>query len=224
MSKISRGNLGEEKVISLLKKRKECFKLLNNFTFVNDNSEMSHQIDHIFINTHGVFVIETKNYYGEITIIKDENLWFKTVKGNKEKISNPLKQNKNHFQIVKKLLPRGIDIVSLVVFVKNNAPYLGDENLINLKDLNLFIDTFPYDKELSEKEINEIYKLLKSKSVKISKKEHLKNISYLAQISKEKKQEIEYAIESGLCPWCYSKVIQDGYEFHCEKCSFKFKL
>ena len=148
MSKISKGKKGEEKVVNILKKRKEHFKLLNDVTFVNENSEMSHQIDHVFINKYGVFVIETKNYYGEIQVIKDENLWFKIVKDKKEKISNPLKQNKSHEQIIKKLLKGKIDVIGLVVFVKNNAPYLGDENVINLKDLNTFIDCYPFKEEL----------------------------------------------------------------------------
>ena len=224
MSKISRGKKGEEKVVNILKKRKEHFKLLNDVTFVNENSEMSHQIDHVFINKYGVFVIETKNYYGEIQVIKDENLWFKIVKDKKEKISNPLKQNKSHEQIIKKLLKGKIDVIGLVVFVKNNAPYLGDENVINLKDLNAFIDCYPFKEELDEKTIDDIYKIIKTSSVKISKKEHLENISYLAQISKEKKAEIEYALESHICPWCDSPIIQDGYSFHCSKCKFKFNL
>ena len=224
MSKISNGKLGEEKVKKLLKKRKEHFKLLNDVTFVNENSEMSHQIDHIFINHYGVFVIETKNYFGEIEVIKDENLWFKIVKGKKEKISNPLKQNKSHYQIVKRLVKGIADVTSLVVFIRNNAPYLDDENLINLKDLNLFIDTYPYEKEIDDKTIDEIYKIIKSSSVKISKKEHLENISYLSQINQERKSEIEYALESHNCPWCDGKIIQEGMKFHCDKCSFKFNL
>ena len=224
MSKISRGKAGEDKVIKILKKREEYFKLLNDITFKNENSEMTHQVDHIFINPHGVFVIETKNYFGEITVIQSENLWFKTVKGNKEKISNPLKQNRSHRQMVKKILNGKFDVISLVVFVKNNAPYLGDENVINLKDLNAFIDTYPYERILDEKEIDDICKIIKSSSIKIKKSEHLENISYLAQISKERKQEIEYAIESGKCPWCDKPIIQDGMNFRCSECNFKFKL
>ena len=66
MSKLSRGQKGEEIVSDILNSIKEYHHLLNNVTFKNKRSEMTHQIDHILIHPHGVFVIETKNYYGEI--------------------------------------------------------------------------------------------------------------------------------------------------------------
>ena len=223
MSKISRGNKGEEKVISALKKIKEEHYVFNNVSFVNEKSEMTHQIDHILVHPHGVFVIETKNYYGEIISNTGENFWVKIIKGNKEVISNPLRQNKSHVRIVKKLL-KNIDVISLVVFVKNNAPYMGDENVINLKDLLLFIESYPYHKILNKEEISEICKIIKQNKSKISKSEHLENISYLKQIRKENMAEIEYAIESKKCPRCGAIILQNEYSFKCSKCDFKFKL
>ena len=223
MSKISRGNKGEEKVISALKKIKEEHYVFNNVSFVNEKSEMTHQIDHILVHPHGVFVIETKNYYGEIISNTGENFWVKIIKGNKEVISNPLRQNKSHVRIVKKLL-KNKDVISLVVFVKNNAPYMGDENVINLKDLLLFIESYPYHKILNKEEISEICKIIKQNKSKISKSEHLENISYLKQIRKENMAEIEYAIESKKCPRCGAIILQNEYSFKCSKCDFKFKL
>lgn len=224
MSKISRGHKGEEKVISILKKRKEHFKIINNFTFYNEKSEMSHQIDHIFINCHGVFVIETKNYFGDIKVIEDENIWLKTVKKETIRIANPLKQNKSHKQIIKRILESKYDVISLVVFIRNNAPYLGDENVINFKDLNAFIDCYPYRKELNEEEIDDAYKIIKSNASKISKKEHLENIAYITQINKEKMEEIVYAIETHICPRCNGKMIENNFEYCCQNCNFKFQL
>ena len=223
MSKVSRGNKGEEKVISALKKIKEEHYVFNNVSFVNEKSEMTHQIDHILVHPHGVFVIETKNYYGEIISNTGENFWVKIIKGNKEVISNPLRQNKSHVRIVKKLL-KNIDVISLVVFVKNNAPYMGDENVINLKYLLLFIESYPYQKILNKEEISEICKIIKQNKSKISKSEHLENISYLKQIRKENMAEIEYAIESKKCPRCGAIILQNEYSFKCSKCDFKFKL
>ena len=223
MSKISRGNKGEEKVISALKKIKEEHYVFNNVSFVNEKSEMTHQIDHILVHPHGVFVIETKNYYGEIISNTGENFWVKIIKGNKEVISNPLRQNKSHVRIVKKLL-KNKDVISLVVFVKNNAPYMGDENVINLKYLLLFIESYPYQKILNKEEISEICKIIKQNKSKISKSEHLENISYLKQIRKENMAEIEYAIESKKCPRCGAIILQNEYSFKCSKCDFKFKL
>lgn len=65
MSKTSRGESGENQVIRVLNKIKEPHYLLNNITILNKKSDMSHQLNHILIHPHGVFVIETKNYYGK---------------------------------------------------------------------------------------------------------------------------------------------------------------
>ena len=224
MSKISRGKKGEEKVISTLNKDKQYHRIINDVTFINDNSEMSHQVDHIFIHPHGVFVIETKNYYGEINAETGEPFWLKTINGKTEKIHNPLKQNKNHTRIVKRLLKNQFETISVVVFVQNNAPYLADDNVINLSDLLLFIDSYPYQKLISKNEIDGIYKIIKENSTNISKKEHVENISYLKQINHEIKAEIAYALESRVCTRCDAKIVQEGDIFHCSKCDFKFKF
>ena len=225
MSKISRGEKGEKKVKDILSGRiKEYHKVLNDLTFVNPNSEMTHQIDHVLIHPHGVFVIETKNYYGKIISDTHDSFWLKEVKGKVERISNPLKQNKSHARMVNKYLPKGKHATHVVVFVKNNAPYMGDENVINLKDLLLFINTYPYDEELSKEEIDSIYKTLKSNSSKISKKEHLENIGYLKQIRQENQLEISEALESRVCPRCGGHIINNGNSYHCDKCDFKFSF
>ena len=223
MSTVSRGNKGEEKVISTLKKIKVEHYVFNNVSFISEKNEMTHQIDHILVHPHGVFVIETKNYYGEIISDTGEGYWVKIIKGKKDIIRNPLNQNKTHVKVVKRVL-KNVDVISLVVFVKNNAPYMPDENVINLKDLLLFIDSYPYKKLLNKEEIKDICKKIRENKVKVTKTEHLENISYLKQIKNENKAEIEFAIENNKCPRCGSDILQNGYNFKCSKCDFKFKL
>ena len=223
MSTVSRGNKGEEKVISTLKKIKVNHHVFNNISFISEKNEMTHQIDHVLVHPHGVFVIETKNYYGEIISDTGEGYWVKIVKGKKEIIRNPLNQNKTHVKVVKRIL-KSTDVISLVVFVKNNAPYMPDDNVINLKDLLLFVDCYPYKKIINKEEIKEICRKIRENRVKITKSEHLENISYLKQIKKENKAEIEFAIENNKCPRCGANIIQNRYNFNCSKCDFKFKL
>ena len=223
MSTKSRGQLGEKKVKDLLKKEKEYHKILNDVTFVVGKSEMSHQIDHILIHPHGVFVIETKNYFGEIICDTHDSFWLKVVKGKAEKISNPLKQNKSHMIVVSRLLKGKYDVIPVVVFVKNNAPYI-DDNAINMKDLPLFIESYPYKTLLEKKDIDFIYKELKNNKSDLSKAEHLENIGYLKEMKKEFRLEMEYALENGVCPRCNGEIIENNMEFHCANCDFKFKL
>ena len=224
MSKISRGEKGEKAVRKKLDSISCYHKLLNDVTFINDKSEMSHQIDHILIHPHGVFVIETKNYFGEINVVNGEPYWTKTIKGKIDRIHNPLKQNKNHVRMVKKILENKYETISLVVFAKNNAPYLDDENVINLNDLLLFIDSYPYQKLLNKNEIDKIYQEISKKCIDISRDEHVENISYLKQINMELKAEIMYAIESRKCPRCGGNIIENNNKFKCDKCDYKFNL
>ncbi len=224
MSKISRGHKGEERVAKELNKIKEYHHLLNDVTFYNSNSEMTHQLDHIYIHPHGVFVIETKNYYGEISYNPNNNVWSKNVKGVLQVFNDPLRQNKSHAVNLYKVLNKKYKVIPVLVFVKNNAPYFDDENVINLKDLRLFIDSYPYEQLLSKEEMDDIKKAIKNNVYKISKKGHIENISYVKQIKKEQYAEKTYAIERGLCPWCGAPIINEGYNFKCSKCHFKFKL
>lgn len=224
MSKKSRGDKGEALVIEELNKIKENHFLLNDITFINKKSEMSHQIDHILIHPHGVFVIETKNYFGKIIAETNESYWIKEVNGEQIKISNPLKQNKSHAITIYKALKGEYDVISIVVFVKNNAPYLGDENVINLSDLLLFIESYPYKKKISKGKMEKIAKSLDRKSSDISKEEHVENIGYLKQMKKEFKDEMSYAIENNKCPRCSHPIIRKGFSFICSYCDFRFKL
>lgn len=224
MSTKTRGEKGESLVKKSLSKIKEYHRILNDITFTNEKSEMTHQIDHILIHPHGVFVIETKNYYGVIYSNTGEPFWIKEIKGERTRISNPLKQNKSHATMVNRALEKKYDVIPVVVFAKNNAPYMGDENVINLKDLRLFVDSYPYKELLEKKQIDEIYKTLKASKSDVSKKEHIQNIEYLKRIREEIKGEIAYAIETGTCPRCDHKMINKGYEYHCSNCDYKFKL
>ncbi len=224
MSKQSRGDKGELIVIETLKKIKVKHHLLNDVMFQVGKNEMTHQIDHILIHPHGVFVIETKNYYGKIISDTGDSYWLKVIKNEEIKISNPLKQNKSHSVVVYRLLKGKYEVVPVVVFVKNNAPYIGDENVINLSDLLLFIDSYPYKKKLSEKSIDEINNILEKNISDISKDEHVETIGYLKQMKEEFRRDMTFAIENNKCPWCGSPIIKRGYEYKCGKCKFAFKL
>lgn len=126
--------------------------------------------------------------------------------------------------MVKKYVPKDIEVIPVVIFVKNNAPYVGDENVINLKDLILFIKSYPYQKELTKEEIDLVSKSLKSNSSKVSKSTHLENIGYLKQIRYENQLEISEALESRICPRCGGHIINSNDEFHCDKCDFRFSF
>ena len=108
--------------------------IINDLIILNDGK--SSQIDHIVINTRGVFVIETKNYSGEIYGSENQYEWTQVLAyGNtKNKLYNPLKQNATHTYYVKKIIGN-LPIKSLVVFVQNNTHHIDANNVIPLSEL-----------------------------------------------------------------------------------------
>ena len=224
MSKLTRGDKGELLVIDKINSLPIYHHLINNITLINPNSEMTHQIDHILIHPYGVFVIETKNYFGKIDGNPADTYWTRSIKDKVEKIHNPLKQNISHTKLIKRLLKDKYEVVPLIIFVRGNAPYTGDFNVINLSDLTLFLDSYPYKKIITNEEIDKINNLILKHSKDISKEEHIENIEILKKVRKENQEEISYAIMSNKCPWCDSLVVIKGYQGRCTKCDFKFKL
>lgn len=224
MSKLSRGQKGEEIVSDILSNIKEYHHLLNNITFKNKRSEMTHQIDHILIHPHGVFDIETKNYYGEIKYNPGTKEWFKVIDGITSKMSDPLKQNKSHAITLYKALRGDYQTIPVVVFVQNNAPYMPDDNVINLNDLLLFIDSYPYKHKYTKGTIDKIKTIIEKKSSDISIDEHLTNIDIIKTHRKQVQAEIAYALETKRCPRCNGPILSKGNIFKCYKCDFNFKL
>ena len=224
MSKKSFGQKGEKTVIAELEKIKEYHHLLNDVTLINQKSDMSHQIDHILIHPHGIFVIETKNYFGDIIFDKSTKQWWKINKGKRDRINNPLLQNKSHAISLYRSLKSEYKPISVVVFVQNNAPYFPDDNVINLNDLLLFIESYPYEHKYTKNTLDKIKGLIEKRRSDVSLNEHLENISYLKQIRKEQQAEMTYAIENRKCPWCDSQIIVVNKEYRCSRCKFKFTL
>ena len=224
MSKYSRGKQGEKKVSSILEAITEEHYLLNDVTLLNASSMMSHQVDHILIHPHSLFVIETKNYFGKILVDEASGQWKKDIRGRITRISNPLLQNKSHAITLRKILKSKYKPVPVVVFTQNNAPYLADENVINLDDLLLFIDSYPYQRKYTRKELAEIKGLIESNLADISLSEHLENIKTMKMVKKEREAEMTYAIEQGLCPCCDHKITISGYSYRCSKCGYHFEL
>ena len=224
MSKQSRGDLGEQKVITLLNSMSEYAHIINNLT-LDGSSGITHQIDHIYISSKGIFVIESKSYYGKINGNINDSIWIKEVKNKKERMPNPITQNKSHVRIVKKTLKNDLPIISVVVFTLNNAPYFPNENVINLDDLEMFLKEYSVDRTLSKLEIDSTYNYLLSKESYSNMNDHLQTIKKIKKARAESHKEIAYALENRKCPRCQSPIKEEANNhFICPKCGFHFHL
>lgn len=223
MSASSKGRAGETLISKALRSIESPSFLLDDVTFIDAKNGMSHQIDHILIHPHGVFVFESKNYSGTITV-NENGRWTQTYRRVTRPIFNPLYQNKTHARMVNKLLEKHYEVIPVVVYVQNNAPYVADDNVINREDIALFVDSYPYQSLITPPQMQAICEVLKSNNAKTSKKEHVENIAYLKQYRKSSQQEMAYAMEQGHCPWCEEKIIIEGESYRCSHCNFHFHL
>lgn len=139
------GELGEHKInIQLDQLPKEC-KSLSDLLLPNPKSRTGYtQIDHVVISSYCLFVIETKNYNGEIKGGRTDQQW--TV-SNRYKMYNPLKQNYGHIKAIESLLQgiAAVKFISMVSFTMR-CRFSIDPELRKIHSGELVV----YDVELSE--------------------------------------------------------------------------
>jgi hypothetical protein len=139
------GELGEHKInIQLDQLPKDC-KSLSDLMIPNPKSRTGYaQIDHIVISPYCLFVIETKNYNGEIKGGRTDQQWSVS---NRYKMYNPLKQNYGHIKAIEGLIKgvAAVKFISMVSFTMR-CRFSIDPELRKIHSDELVV----YDVELSE--------------------------------------------------------------------------
>ena len=224
---LKRGEEGEHIIASLLEKDHPFHRLINNLVLLGDN-QISHQIDHIFIKETGIFVIETKNYYGDITGKEEDSYWKKTfpIKGRikTETFHNPLKQNQSHIKAIKHLIGRDYPIYGFIVFIKNNADAIDLFNVCNQKDLLNRISLITTDKPLSKITIETLYQKLLDNEAYINDEGHLNSINKIVKDRRAEQKKLRDAIEKKICPDCGGilSIVPGGLK--CTRCHKFIKI
>lgn len=139
------GELGEHKINIQLDQLPKGCNFLSDLMVANSKSRTGYsQIDHVVITPQGLFVIETKNYNGEIKGSRQGKSW--TVSG-RFKMYNPFMKNYGHIQAIKSALPkyREARYISLVSFTMR-CRFSVDPELRKIQSDDLIV----YDVELSE--------------------------------------------------------------------------
>lgn len=139
------GELGEYKINIQLDQLPKDTKYISDIMIVNLKSRTGYsQIDHVVISPYGLFVIETKNYNGEIKGSRTDKYWRVN---NRFNMYNPLKQNYGHIKALEKVLVEYSDIplISMVSFTMR-CRFSIDPELRIIESNELVV----YDTELSE--------------------------------------------------------------------------
>lgn len=139
------GDLGEYKLDVQLRQMPTEYRYLNDVFIVNSKSKTGYaQIDHILITSHGIFVIETKNYRGTIRGSRNDTKWM--VNG-KRTMYNPIRQNRTHINALKRVLSeyKHVPFISIISFTKRCSLYI-DHDLQNVESDDIVV----YDIKFSE--------------------------------------------------------------------------
>jgi len=139
------GELGEYKINIQLDQLPKDTKYLTDIMIKNPKSRTGFsQIDHIIVSAYGLFVIETKNYNGEIKGGRSDKYWRVS---NRFNMFNPLKQNFGHIKALERVLSELPDLlyISMVSFTMR-CRFSIDPELRKIESNELIV----YDTELSE--------------------------------------------------------------------------
>lgn len=202
-----KGKRGEKLVSSIIGHTVQDRQyVINNLILAADGK--SSQIDHVAINSHGVFVIETKNYSGRIYGSKEQSEWTQVLAYGKvkNKLYNPIKQNAAHIVKIKKIVGN-VPIHSVIVFVQNNTRFIKADNVIPLKMLKSTLERG--EDILSAQQMKDIFATLMTHKEDISSRQHVQNII-----------KMQNDLDSGICPRCGGKLVlrhgKYGDFFGCE--------
>ncbi len=158
------------------------------------------QIDHIYINANGVFVIETKNYAGRIYGTAEQREWIQVLaKGRvKNKFYNPIKQNATHIYRLSKALGREGIFHNIVCFSdQTDLSPLEADGVCKVRSLSR-IKAMQTDVSLGADEMAALYArlcTLKSENT-VTRKQHIEEI--------DRKKRL---VRNGICPRCGGTLV-----------------
>jgi len=155
---IRKGELGEYKVNIQLDQMPKEYKHVSDLLLPNSKAKSGYsQIDHILLTPYAIFIIETKNYSGEIKGGREDKQW--TV-NNRFNMLNPFYQNYGHIESIRSMIQVEKEhIVSLVSFTRR-CTFSVDPELRKIGSNDLIV----YDIELTEfiqRKINRLRELNK---------------------------------------------------------------
>ena len=174
------GKRGERIVARMLEsiRRKRGGYIINNV--ILPIHKWTTQVDHIYFSNEGIFVVETKNYSGQISGNENMKQWRQMVgyrRVHLNQFQNPVNQNAAHVYALQELIfNEDIPVYSVVIFVKANIDYVRSDKVFNLKTAKEFILQCP--EILDDEQVLETYKIIKEYKDKpiISEEEHIRRI------------------------------------------------
>ena len=220
-SDTDKGKEGEVKVARKLERcATKTSRLLNDVVLLDSKGE-SYQIDHIFINENGIWIIETKNWSGYIYGTDEQQEWTQVLAHGKEKnrMYSPVKQNLTHAYKIQTLLKT--TTIPLVVFVSADIRNVRSSYVCDIIDLPRVVKR-NFGFILSGQEIEMYYQKILAYQAKcnVTSEQHSK-----------KMEEKQLRLKEGFCPKCGARLVErygaSGIFCGCSnypRCNFTMKM
>lgn len=200
-------------------------KILRNVYIPKGNGQTS-EIDVMYITEKGIFVIESKNYSGWI-FGDEEGQYWTVMLPNKQKnrLYNPIKQNRTHIKWLSKYLGDSIPLFSIIAFSERCEL---KKVSVNSEDIKVIKRDYLYgtirriwnntETVLSERGVEELYEKLKALTNvdAETKAAHIQSIQARYKNPKEKPVSVtvaekpasaENTTEKKVCPRCGRELI-----------------
>ena len=196
-----RGFMGEFWVkLELKKLPKNKYIVLNDIMIKDEKG--THQIDHLVISGFGIFVIETKNYYGLIKGKEHDNKWCQYLGKNKSHFINPIHQNFGHIKSLSNLLKLDNKyFISIICFSNQAKLDVKCSSIVTQVDY-LKSKILKYKELIVDNDIKELANIIISNNIKDKslRKQHVKDI----RIKINNNRELE---NNMICPKCGNKLV-----------------
>ncbi len=149
-----------------------------NSILIRDDSNRTHQIDHIVFSKYGIFVIETKNYSGTIYDRNDGKMWIQYINGNRTDFYSPVYQNYGHLLSLSKLLNLPKEKFKSIVAFSASANITKVKSKSVIHSSKLLSEIKKYKKIIIDEDICKYAEILMKNNITIrsERKWHVKNI------------------------------------------------
>ncbi|MDD4377827.1 MAG: nuclease-related domain-containing protein [Eubacteriales bacterium] len=180
------GEYGEYIVFNNLLRIKGKKMLLANL-YVRTGKEKCTELDVVMIHTSGIYVVESKNYKGQITGYPTSRQWVQSLGRNIEnRFYNPIQQNNTHIRALRRVLKCDESVFRSVIAFNDNSDlsnvHTDDDTIITtIRDINRDISKSlrKHRRTLSPSEVHKYYEELNkfSHAKRKVRKEHLKYVT-----------------------------------------------
>lgn len=206
-----KGKIGEKTVSFVLGQlEKENYSILNNVILKSTGgSTKTTQIDHVAVSVYGLFVVETKNYKGQIYGIEKSQQWTQNIYGHKYKFMNPVHQNYAHIKALETILAANgfaeTPIYSVIAFPGDTELKVTttEASVVNYGAIAKRIQTISTTRVFTKEQVAYLVQLLQNANT-LSKevvREHINDIQKV-------KEDNDQKIAKGICPKCGGNLIR----------------